>query len=115
MEQNTFSTVTIAFKGEIVVNRETLVALLRDALADSAKTNGEPQKQPGALPHDGKLPRLAYSIDETAEILGISYATVHRLLTRGLLRSSLACRHKMIAKTEIERFLKETSQSLWHP
>ena len=45
---------------------------------------------------------------ETAEILGISYITVHRLLQRGLLRSSKALRCKIISKAEIERFLRQT-------
>jgi len=54
----------------------------------------------------GKLPRLAYTMRETATILGVSYITVHRLLKRGLLRSSKALRHKLIPVTEIERFLK---------
>ncbi len=33
------------------------------------------------------LPRLAYTMEETAEILGVSYITVHRLLKRGLHRA----------------------------
>jgi hypothetical protein len=37
---------------------------------------------------------------------------VHRLIQRGLLNSSLALRHKMFFKTEIERFLKETNRSM---
>jgi len=53
-----------------------------------------------------QLPRLAYTMQETARILGVSYITVHRLLKRGKLRSSSALRHKLIPMTEIERFLK---------
>jgi excisionase family DNA binding protein len=56
------------------------------------------------------LPRLAYTMQETAKILGVSYITVHRLLKRGLLRSSQAIRHKLIPASEIERFLKATLQ-----
>jgi len=56
------------------------------------------------------LPRLAYTMEETAKILGVSYITVHRLIKRGLLRSSTALRHKLIPATEIERFLKATIQ-----
>jgi excisionase family DNA binding protein len=56
------------------------------------------------------LPRLAYTMAETAKILGVSYITVHRLLKRGLLRSSQALRHKLIPATEIDRFLKTTLQ-----
>jgi hypothetical protein len=39
---------------------------------------------------------------ETAEILGCSYATVHRLLKRGLLKSSSALRCKIISKRNRE-------------
>ena len=54
------------------------------------------------------LPRLAYTMQETADILGVSYITVHRLLKRGLLKSSTALRHKLIPASEIERFLEST-------
>jgi excisionase family DNA binding protein len=58
------------------------------------------------------LPRLAFTMAETAEILGVSYITVHRLLKRGKLRASDAIRNKVIPRTEIERFLSEsTSQA----
>jgi DNA-directed RNA polymerase specialized sigma24 family protein len=52
--------------------------------------------------------RLAYSMSETAKLLGISYISVQRLLKRGLLRSSSALRHKVIAHSEIERFLRDS-------
>lgn len=55
------------------------------------------------------LPRLAYSMRETAKILGVSYITVHRLLKRGKLRASDAIRNKVIPLTEIERFLREST------
>jgi excisionase family DNA binding protein len=57
---------------------------------------------------NGQPPRLAYTMQETADMLGVSYITVHRLIKRGLLRSSLALRHKLIPRTEIERFLRES-------
>ncbi len=56
------------------------------------------------------VPRLAYSMEETAEALGVSYITVWRLVQRGLLKSSTALRHKLIPVSEIERFLKTTSK-----
>ena len=59
---------------------------------------------------DGKLPRLAFSVKETAGIFGISQKTVYRLICRGLLNTSLALRTKLIAKSEIERFLRDTSR-----
>ena len=34
------------------------------------------------------LPKLAYSLDETAQVLGVSRATVNRLIRRGALRAS---------------------------
>ena len=111
MNQPSVETVTLRFTGQITVERETLVELLRDAAPGPlAPTDAySPAPFPTA---EGKVARLAYSVRETAETLGISCGTVYRLLRRGLLRSSLACRNKMIAKTEIERFLKETSKSL---
>jgi excisionase family DNA binding protein len=54
--------------------------------------------------------RLAFSVRETAEILGVSEKTVRRLVSRGLLRPSRALRHLLIPKKEIERFLKTTSE-----
>jgi len=54
--------------------------------------------------------RLAYTRKETAEILGISAPSVDRLTKRGLLRPSRATRRPLYSKTEIERFLRETSE-----
>jgi excisionase family DNA binding protein len=54
------------------------------------------------------VPKLAYTMQETADALGVSYLTVHRLLKRGMIRSSSALRHKVIPVTEIQRFLKDT-------
>ena len=66
-----------------------------------------------SLPTPDKLEKtpvskLAYTMEEAAQCLGVSYITVHRLLKRGLLRSSSALRHKVIPVTEIERFLEDT-------
>ncbi len=60
-------------------------------------------------PNTAPLPRLAYTMRETAAIIGVSYITVHRLLQRGKLRASDAVRNKVIPLTEIERFLKEST------
>jgi excisionase family DNA binding protein len=56
------------------------------------------------------LPKLAYSMREAAQVLGVSYQTVYRLLKRGLIKSSSALRHKLIPVSELERFLKVTLQ-----
>jgi hypothetical protein len=54
------------------------------------------------------LPRRAYTMRETSEILGTSYMSVWRLAKRGLLRPSKALRIKLFSAEEIERFLRET-------
>ena len=52
--------------------------------------------------------RLAYSLKETAAMLGICDKSVRRLIHRGLIRPSRALRHILIPKTEIECFLRDT-------
>ena len=53
--------------------------------------------------------RLAFSVSEAAQMLGVSDKTIRRLIDRKLLRASHALRHLRIPKTELDRFLKETS------
>ena len=53
--------------------------------------------------------RLAYSRTETAKLLGISPITVDRLAKRGLLRPSRATKTPFVLKTEIQRFLDDTT------
>ncbi len=65
------------------------------------------RKTPPLQDLQGKF-RLAFSVQETAQILGVSDKTVRRLVTRGLLRSSKALRHLLIPRSEIDRFLKDT-------
>jgi hypothetical protein len=52
------------------------------------------------------LPKLAFSIPETSQIIGVSDVTVRRLLRRGKLRALSSLRHKIIPMSEIERFLR---------
>jgi len=54
--------------------------------------------------------RLAFTLRETAGLLGISYVSVHRLIKRGLLRPNRALRHKLVSRAEIERFLAEGAE-----
>jgi hypothetical protein len=65
--------------------------------------NRQPEQKPA-------VPKLAFSMREAAESIGVSYITMHRMLARGLIKSSNALRTKIIARTEIERFLKESAQ-----
>lgn len=52
-----------------------------------------------------KPTRLAWSLKETAAVLGLSYPTVWRLVQRGKIRAVPGLRHKLIPQKEIERFL----------
>ena len=52
--------------------------------------------------------RLAYSLKETAAMLGICEKSVRRLIYRELIRPCRALRHILIPKTEIERFLRDS-------
>jgi hypothetical protein len=50
--------------------------------------------------------RLAFNLKEVCAVLGgISPVTVWRLEKRNLLRAVPGIRHKLFAKTEVERFL----------
>ena len=55
---------------------------------------------------NSNLPRLAFSMKETAQMLGVAYITVFRLQKRGKLRSTSGLRHKMFSGAEIQRFLE---------
>ena len=54
--------------------------------------------------------RVAFSVKETADMLGVSEKTIRRLIARRLLRASTALRHLLIPKKEIERFLDATTE-----
>jgi len=53
--------------------------------------------------------RLAYSPEETAELLGISRELVHDLLRTGQLGSVKAGRRRLISKRRLEAFLASQS------
>ena len=59
----------------------------------------------GARRRGTGIARLAYSIKETADALGVSPISVRRLINRGLLRPNRALRHLLIPAGEIDRFL----------
>ncbi len=52
--------------------------------------------------------KLAFTMHEAAEMIGVSYMSMHRLLQRGLIKSSSALRTKVIPRSELERFLSST-------
>lgn len=50
--------------------------------------------------------RLAYSMNEAADLLGIDYLSVYRLVQRGKLKACRALRGKfLITRAELNRFL----------
>ncbi len=51
--------------------------------------------------------RLAYSIQEAAELLGVDYFSVYRLIQRGKLHACRALRGKLLVpRTELLRLLR---------
>ncbi len=51
--------------------------------------------------------RLAYSIQEAADMLGLNYFSVYRLIQRGKLKPCRALRGKLLVpRTELLRLLK---------
>jgi hypothetical protein len=56
--------------------------------------------------------KLALSREEAAEALGISTVTLDRLAARGLIKPSRATRRPLFPIWEIERFLRDTSQTI---
>jgi len=63
-------------------------------------------------PANPALPKLAYNRRESATALGISTASLDRLVKRGLLKPSRALYNPMFALAELERFLRETTGSV---
>jgi excisionase family DNA binding protein len=51
--------------------------------------------------------RLAYSVKESADLLGVDYFSVYRLIQRGKLRACRALRGKLLVpRSELLRLLK---------
>jgi hypothetical protein len=51
------------------------------------------------------IEKLAYNTAELCSALGLSTVSLWRLRRRGLLRPIPGLRHKLYAKTEVQRFL----------
>ena len=109
-EQN--QTISIKLVGELIIQKKDLQGIFPPIEVPQAKSGPEIPTF-NQTSNDSKLPRLAFTAKETAEMLGVSYATIYRLIQRGLLKSSQATSKIIISKVEIERFLKETSRSLY--
>ena len=55
-----------------------------------------------------ELPKLFFTIKETAYMLSVSEKSVRRFLDRGLLKCSKALRTKLITRESIDAFAKMT-------
>jgi hypothetical protein len=111
MNTESNQTITIKIVGELTIRGSDLKQFFPQNVSAPVMPEPRESSKPITIETEDGLPRLAFSMTETAEILGVSYITVHRLIKRGFLKSSAAVRHKIISKVEIERFLKETSRS----
>ena len=59
------------------------------------------------LPATAQPERLAYSLHEAAEMLGVDYFSVYRLVQRGKLKACRALRGKfLVSRAELLRLLK---------
>ncbi|HEX5397790.1 MAG TPA: helix-turn-helix domain-containing protein [Verrucomicrobiae bacterium] len=66
----------------------------------------EPNQITEPLRKQEREERLAYSIPEAADMLGLDYFSVYRLVVRGKLKACRALRGKfLITRTELNRFL----------
>ena len=62
---------------------------------------------PNVLTPAAEQERLAYSVHEAADLLGVDYFSVYRLIQRGKLRACRALRGKLLVpRTELLRLLK---------
>jgi excisionase family DNA binding protein len=105
-------TAKLTLTGQITIdatNLEQLFSGLKIQMPRSSLTQAESSITPKPPIDQAKLHRLAYTVNETAEMLGLSTKTVYRLIERGLLKSVGALRHKRITRAEIDRFLKTTA------
>lgn len=97
---------TIAFtvNGRVDLETNQLQALIARLLPEDRSLRSFPPQ-----PREQQPLRLAYTVQETSALLGVSTATVYRLLHRGLLKANKSLRCKLIAKREIDRFLSENT------
>jgi excisionase family DNA binding protein len=65
------------------------------------------RKQQYAVPMEG---RLAYSVLEASQLIGVSYTTLWRAIKRGDLRPIKGVGLLRISKKELERFTEETRE-----
>jgi len=66
-----------------------------------------PTEAPRLAEHAAQAGRLAYSVQEAADLLGINYFSVYRLVQRGKLKACRALRGKLLVpRSELLKLLK---------
>jgi len=112
MNSGVTETIKVKITGEIEISQRDFQLLFPEI--QKSKNIVTPQfEKLTEISSGGAVPRLAFTMRETAEILGVSYMTVYRLILRGLLKSTSALRTKIISQAEIELFLRETTKADW--
>jgi excisionase family DNA binding protein len=64
-----------------------------------------PHPNPTAVPASTSVERLTYSVAESAHALGVSRATIYRMLTHGTLSPLAGIRHKRIPCQQVRRLV----------
>ncbi len=83
---------------------------LQPGAANCGKTAPTKMNASESKPTESAPPkeRIAYSIHEAVEMLGVDYFSVYRLIQRGKLKACRALRGKfLISKTELFRLLNQ--------
>jgi len=56
------------------------------------------------------MEQIAYRINDFAKVLGVSRASLYRLMSRGELQTSLVCGRRVVKASEAERLLSDGAQ-----
>jgi excisionase family DNA binding protein len=81
-----------------------------EAVSETAKPASTRHPNPSASARNGRgvpppIERLAFSLGEVASMLGLSNATVYRMVQRGDIKPIRGIRHHTFSKREIDRLL----------
>jgi hypothetical protein len=111
MKTDSNDTFTIALSGTFTIAREELESVLINLIVQGrdVQPNVEVVQTKPTAKSSGHYSASHFRW-ESADILGVCYDTVRRLVQRGLLKCWTAMRHKKIPNFEIEGFLKETTR-----
>lgn len=84
-----------------------LLEIVVERLTHPKPTTAAAPPPPKSLP-----PKLAFTLKELSQELGISKVSIYRLEARGLLRSLPYLRTKIYPRAEVERFLREGGRNV---